>query len=259
MNNRIFVTAVTMLLAFATFSADEIAPRNDQEFAAKMAQGGMCEVKASEMAQRKSSNASVKTFADMMVSQHSKANAELSSLADKKGWTLPQQLDDKHQGKIDMLQAAAEGTTFDQEYAGMMVKAHNKSADLFRSASTNGQDADFKAFATKTLAMIEQHKAHASDLATTVGVIATPPVKASFRQNENGTTTTTQDAQSQTNRAPNGGTVIEPNTPATTDTTQDATQRTNRAPNNAGVPNSDRPATTSTTQDATNQTNRAGQ
>ena len=63
----------------------------------------------------------------------------------------------------------------------MMVKAHTKGADIFRSASTTAQDADFRAFATKTLAMMEQHKGHANDLATTVGV--TPvPVKASFRE-----------------------------------------------------------------------------
>lgn len=260
MNSRILVTAVTIVAAFATYAADEIVPRNDQEFATKMAQGGMCEVKASEMAQRKSSNASIKSFADMMVSEHSKANAELSSLADKKGWTLPQQLDDKHQSKIDMLQAATSGATFDQEYAGLMAKSHNKAAELFRSASSTAQDADFKAWATTTLAMIEKHQSQANDLAASVG--ATPDaVKASFREVQpagTGTTTTTQDAQRQTNRAPNGGTIIDNNpttdnreatpeyqapkgknqvdsvkqqTPATTTTTQDATKLTNRAPN----------------------------
>lgn len=230
MNSRFFVTAVTMLATFALLAADEAAPRTDQEFVTKMAQGGMTEVKAGELAQRKASSRQVKSFGDAMVTDHSKANSELSSLSEKKGWTVPGALDAMHQAKIDKLQAS-EGAAFDQGYVSMMVKAHEKTADLFRSAAANARDADLKAWAQKTLATIELHQSHAQDLAASLGIAVEQPVKASFQQpsNENGTPATTPDATRQTNRAPNGGTVNDENRTGTTTTTQDATNQTNRA------------------------------
>lgn len=204
MNKRFFVTAVTMLAAFTLLAADEAAPRTDQEFVTKMAQGGLCEVKAGELAQRKASKAQVKSFGDAMVSDHSKANAELASLSEKKGWTFPGALDEKHQGKIEKLQAL-DGAAFDQQYVSMMQKSHNKAADLFRSAAATASDADLKAWAAKTLANIELHRSHAQELAANMGITPEQPVKASFKEqkptNETGTPASTQDATNQTNRA----------------------------------------------------------
>ena len=57
----------------------------DKSWVAKMNKGGAMEVALSQLASTKGASAKVKEFAKHMVTDHSKANAELKTLADKKG------------------------------------------------------------------------------------------------------------------------------------------------------------------------------
>jgi putative membrane protein len=128
----------------------------DQQFLLKAAQGGMTEVELGKLAQEKGSAADVKQFGSHMVMDHSKANANLKSLADKKGVTIPTALDAKHQAMVDKFQHLS-GQAFDKAYVKAMVKDHEKDAAEFRQASTSAQDPDVKAFAGDTLKVIEAH------------------------------------------------------------------------------------------------------
>jgi putative membrane protein len=51
----------------------------------------------------------------------------------------------------------------------MMVAGHRKVADSFRTEATSGQDADLKAWVTKTLPTIEEHLKLAQDTNRAVG------------------------------------------------------------------------------------------
>lgn len=174
--------ACVLLVASATFAAD-VMPVDDPGFANKIASGGMCEVKAGEIARSKSQNAKVKSFADTMITDHSKANAELQSLAEKKGWNLPKDVDEKHKAKLDSLQAAGPGD-FDRLYMSMMVESHNKTAELLREATVAVKDSEFKTWLGKTLNTVEAHKGHAETLAQSLGVEVTRPVKTSFQETQ---------------------------------------------------------------------------
>lgn len=72
---------------------------DDAEFAVKAADGGMMEVRLGELSKTNASSAQVKKFGDMMVSDHSKANDELKSLAAQKNITLPTALSGDKQKK----------------------------------------------------------------------------------------------------------------------------------------------------------------
>ena len=61
----------------------------DREFIMKAADGGMAEVELGRLAVNKASNSDVKTFAQRMIDDHSKANDELKQLAQTKNITLP--------------------------------------------------------------------------------------------------------------------------------------------------------------------------
>ena len=82
-------------------SADE--KLSDKTFVQKAAIGGMFEVQSSELAQTMSNNADVKQFANRMMTDHTKANQELTRLARQKNWQVPSVLDEKHQAMIDRL------------------------------------------------------------------------------------------------------------------------------------------------------------
>lgn len=135
----------------------------DAKYAVNAADGGMAEVALAKLAQQKTSNAKIKEFADMMVTDHSKANDELMALAKSKNITLPATVSADNQKAMDDLSKKS-GADFDKAYVNMMVDGHKKAADLFDDESKNGNDPDLKVFAAKTLPTIKVHLTHIQDI-----------------------------------------------------------------------------------------------
>ncbi len=125
------------------------------DFMLTAASGGMLEVTLGQMAQEKGSSADVKAFGQKMVADHGKANTELKALAASKNVTLPVKPLDEHQKHIDAMQGMS-GADFDKHYMSMMVEDHQKDVAAFEKA-TQFQDADVKAFASKTLPVLKTH------------------------------------------------------------------------------------------------------
>ena len=126
------------------------------DFFTDAASGGMMEVELGKLAQEKSQNTKVKDFGAMMVKDHSKANDELKQLAMSKNVSLPDAPLPKHQDEIDKLKEKS-GTDFDKAYMDMMVSDHKKDIDMFQDAVDHNDDADVKAFASKTLPVLQGH------------------------------------------------------------------------------------------------------
>jgi putative membrane protein len=129
---------------------------DDAMFATEAGAGGLAEVELSKIALARSTNAKIKEFATMMVNDHGKANEELKTIAGAKNITLPMSLDEKHQKLADDLNKMT-GTDFDKKYVDAMVDDHKKTLDLMEKESKDGQDAELKAFATKTAPVVKMH------------------------------------------------------------------------------------------------------
>lgn len=136
---------------------------DDKQFLMKAGMGGMLEVKVSKLAQEKGTSAEVKELAEMMVKDHSKANAELMTLASSKGVTLPTDLDAKHASKYDGMTKMS-GADFDKNYVKDMLADHEKTIALFEGEAKKGDDAEVKAFAAKTLPTLNAHLEHVRKL-----------------------------------------------------------------------------------------------
>jgi len=128
----------------------------DNSWVMKAAHGGLAEVELGKLAQSQGSSEAVKQFGKRMVDDHSKANDELSQIASRKGITLPTSLDAKNQATHDRL-AKLSGAAFDRAYMDDMVKDHKEDVAEFKKEAANGQDADLKAFAAKTVPTLEDH------------------------------------------------------------------------------------------------------
>lgn len=128
----------------------------DRNFLMDAAMGGMMEVELGKLATTNGASDAVKQFGQRMVDDHSKANAELMSLATTKGITLPTELDEKHRAHVTKLTSLT-GADFDREYSKMMLSDHKKDVSEFEKESTRGADADLKAFATNTLPTLREH------------------------------------------------------------------------------------------------------
>ncbi|MEO7988941.1 MAG: DUF4142 domain-containing protein [Chryseolinea sp.] len=136
------------------FNDSEI--ENDTEFAVAAADGGMLEVELGKLAQANASSEQTKMFGEMMVSDHSKANEELKTLATQKNISLPTELSDKNRKTYNDL-AEKTGKDFDDAYTDFMVKDHKKDIDKFKKEAENGEDQDLKSWAAGKISTLEHH------------------------------------------------------------------------------------------------------
>jgi len=120
----------------------------DKSFMKEAAMGGMMEVDMGKMAQQKGKSPEVKKIGDTMVADHTKANNELMGIAKKKGVDLSKEKPKSH---------SMGDANFDKDYINMMVKDHEKDLAAFQAEAKDGSDADVKAFASKTSAVIKKH------------------------------------------------------------------------------------------------------
>jgi len=140
----------------------------DQQFLRHAARDGLAEVQLGQMAAERAMNPEVQRFGQRMVTDHTKANQELMALAQSKNISIPKATDKKHQKTAGAL-AKKQGADFDREYMRDMVKDHEKAVQLFSTAAKEGQDADIKAFANKTLPTLQEHLQMARQLAQQQG------------------------------------------------------------------------------------------
>jgi putative membrane protein len=129
---------------------------HDREFAMKAASGGLMEVALGKLAATNASSPKVKEFGRMMVTDHTKANTELKALAKRKNITIPTTPIEHHQKHIDELKSK-KGADFDIAYVDMMVDDHKEDVEKFEDEVKKGNDADVKAFASKTLPVLNKH------------------------------------------------------------------------------------------------------
>jgi putative membrane protein len=139
----------------------------DLTFLNDAAPGGMLEVELGQLALKQASSPKVKQFAQRMIDDHAKANAELQALAAKKRLSLKTEKSATQKQAIAKL-AKLKGRTFDREYANLMVTDHEEDIAKFQGAA-NASDADVKAFAAKTLPTLQEHLEMARKLADEVG------------------------------------------------------------------------------------------
>ena len=137
---------------------------DDKEFVTKAGMGGLAEVQMGNLALQKASSADVKSFAQRMVTDHSKANAELAQFATTKGLALATELAGDHKSAMDHLTSLS-GAEFDKAYMHHMVPDHQKDVAEFERAAGGAADAEVKAWAGKVLPTLREHL----QLATTVG------------------------------------------------------------------------------------------
>ena len=131
--------------------------KSDANWAVEVANAGMTEVELSKVAKDKAMSPRLKSFADMMVTDHTKAGDKLKQIAATKSVTLPANLSDDSQKKLDDLNKKT-GKDFDKAYTDDMLDGHKKAVSKFEDGSKNLNDADLKSFAMETLPTLQMHQ-----------------------------------------------------------------------------------------------------
>ncbi len=148
-------TGVNSTLGIAPTTAD---------FVKEVAISDMFELASNKLAQDKG-NAAEKSFAAMMVTDHTKTSSELKSLVGGGRVTadLPTGLDSAHQTKLDKLKGLS-GKDFSSSFDSYQIDAHKDAVNLFERYAKGGDNADLKDWAGKTLPALKHHLEMAQNL-----------------------------------------------------------------------------------------------
>jgi len=143
--------------------------RSDANFVKEASQGGLMEVRMGQTARDHGQSADVKSYGEMLVKDHTKANDKLAQLAGQKGVNLAKEIEPKHTDMIKDMEGK-QGADFDRAFIEHAVKDHRKDISKFESASRSLNDSELKAFATETLPTLRHHLNEAERIAKSLGV-----------------------------------------------------------------------------------------
>lgn len=127
------------------------------------------EIESSKLAQDKASADDVKTFAALMIKDHTKAGEGFSAALDRSQTTgsvtpaAPAMLPED-QAMLDELKGLS-GDEFQARYIEMQTQAHKKAVALFSAYANSGDDPALKEFAKATLPVLKMHEKHVKELA----------------------------------------------------------------------------------------------
>lgn len=127
----------------ATTKASKLSAK-DKAFILEAGKGGQMEVSWGRLAAQNGQNADVKKFGNRMITDHSRWNNELMSLAKEEGVAIPTA---KAKGKWKS----------DKDYMADMVEDHTKDLAAFQDEAKNGSDPDLKSWAGKTAKGVKKH------------------------------------------------------------------------------------------------------
>lgn len=142
----------------ASTAADSV----DTSFVQEMATGGTMEVELGQLAQSKGMSAAVKDFGQMMVRDHGQANMELMTVASQLNVSTTPDTS-KIQDAREQLSSKS-GAEFDRAYIDMMVDDHQHDAGMLQDKVNGSGNAQVKAWASKTLPVVQQHLARAQEI-----------------------------------------------------------------------------------------------
>ncbi len=140
----------------------------DKQFITTASQSDYTEIKFSQLAEQKANNSRVKAYAQKMITDHTKLEAEMKPFADQAGITPVTTLDSDHQAKYDALSSMS-GIDFDKQYMTDMDADHHKALDLFKAEESSTTDPAFKKTVAKGEKVVAQHTEMADKAVTMMG------------------------------------------------------------------------------------------
>lgn len=128
------------------------------EFVAKAAASDMFEIEAGKIALERSTNAGVRTFAQMMIDGHTKTTADLKAAIGSSGLTItpPATLPDAKSTALADLRAV-DAAGFDKAYMDGQVDAHQAALNLMTRYAQDGDNAQIQGAAAAMMPIIQQH------------------------------------------------------------------------------------------------------
>ncbi|MGF7159264.1 putative membrane protein [Rhodoligotrophos appendicifer] len=150
---RHLLGSASLALALA-WSTAAFAQMDNNEFMAKAIQTNLAEIALGKLSQEKAQDAKVRQYGEMMVKEHTEANAEAEALARSLNLTPPTAPSEDDQ-EIARKLSGLSGAAFDEEFVDAMVDGHEEAVAMFREQSEATDSVG--QFAKKMLPHLEEH------------------------------------------------------------------------------------------------------
>jgi putative membrane protein len=142
-------------------SALGITPKT-ADFVQEAATSDMFEIQSSKLAAERTQG-DVQSFANQMVTDHTKTTSELQGLAPGANVHLPTQMTSSQQSMLDKLKGL-NGDDFVKQYMDDQVSAHKDAVSLFERYGKGGDNGKLKSWASQTLPTLQHHLDMAQDI-----------------------------------------------------------------------------------------------
>jgi putative membrane protein len=135
---------------------------DDKIFMDGVKASGLLEITMAKQALQVSTNPKIKSFAEMMIKDHTQMDKEAEALATESQIILKGDFSKEQREELDMMKGM-KGAAFDKHYKDMMIKSHDKAVQLMKFGA-NTREEKIKAFAEKSLSVIQNHYTAAQQL-----------------------------------------------------------------------------------------------
>jgi putative membrane protein len=153
MNKLVFAAIVAASLAPA--AALGATSKADKTFITEAIQGNLAEIQMGQLAQQKGQNDAVKSFGQMLVSDHQANNEKATQLANQLGVAPPTQPSPQQKSAYDKLSKLS-GAAFDRQFARMMVMDHKQDIAKFQREAKKAND-PLGQYASNSLPVLKKH------------------------------------------------------------------------------------------------------
>jgi putative membrane protein len=133
------------------------------DFVKEAAQSDLFEIQSSQLAEQKSDDAATKSFAQKMVTDHTKTTNDIKSMVSGgklKGVELPTDMASSQKSMLDKLKGL-NGKDFTKQYHSDQVSGHKDAVERY---DKGGDNPELKDWANKTLPTLRDHLKMAQDL-----------------------------------------------------------------------------------------------
>jgi putative membrane protein len=141
----------------------------DQSFITTAAEANLAEIETAKMVEGKSTDPSVKDFANRLVTDHTQASQTLATLAEMTGTKLPAEPSVAERGQKDELQKLS-GAKLDESYLNDELRGHKQVISRFEQEIEHGRDKSVKNYAEQTLPTLQDHIRIGEDIAGKMGM-----------------------------------------------------------------------------------------
>jgi putative membrane protein len=145
------IVSVLVVVGSAAFAQNDAATK---KFLTQAIEGNYAEVQMGELAPKNAQSDDVKSFGQMLVTDHGKANQKAMEVAKSAGVTLPSGPNAKQKADYEKL-AKRTGAAFDREFAQHMVTDHKKDIAEYRKQAKVKNAAG--QYSEETLPVLQRH------------------------------------------------------------------------------------------------------